>query len=297
MKLRIGFIGMGRMGVRMAPHLLEAGFELTVYNRTAERCRSLAALGATVAESPAALAAASDVVITMINDAAAASEVLLGPAGALETLRTGSAVIEMSTIGPAAARALGRAAAERCVDFLDAPVSGSIAAAEAATLLTMVGGEHAAFERLRPVLAAMTASQHYLGSVGAGAAMKLAINAMIAVTNQAVAEALVLAERSGIDRAAAYGVLSGSAVASPYVKYKQGHFLDPAGQPVTFTPVQMQKDLDLALGLAREVGLPLFATAAANQVLSAARGLGQGDQDMARVADVLRSLSDAAGLG
>jgi 3-hydroxyisobutyrate dehydrogenase-like beta-hydroxyacid dehydrogenase len=289
--MRIGFIGMGRMGMRMAPHLLAAGFDLTVYNRTVERCRPLAERGATVAASPAELAATSDVVITMVSDQEAAEAVLLGPAGALTTLRSGSAVIDMSTIGPTAARALARAASEYGVDFLDAPVSGSTAAAEAATLVTMVGGERAAFERVRPVLTAMTTHQHYLGPPGAGAAMKLAVNTVIAVTNEVVSEALVLAERSGIERAAAYAVLAGSAVASPYVAYKQGHFLNPSAHPVTFTPSQMQKDLDLALGLARDVGLPLFTAAAANQVLSAARGLGYGDMDMVRVADVLRSLS------
>jgi 3-hydroxyisobutyrate dehydrogenase len=289
--MRIGFIGMGRMGMRMAPHLLAAGFDLTVYNRTAERCRPLAERGATVAAIPAELAATSDVVITMVSDQEAVEAVLLGATGALTTLRAGSAVIDMSTIGPTAARTLARAASEHGVDFLDAPVSGSTAAAEAATLVTMVGGERAAFERVRPVLAAMTTHQHYLGPSGAGAAMKLAVNTVIAVTNEVVSEALVLAERSGIERAAAYAVLAGSAVASPYVAYKQGHFLNPSAHPATFTPRQMQKDLDLALGLARDVGLPLFTAAAANQVLSAARGLGYGDMDMVRVADVLRSLS------
>jgi 3-hydroxyisobutyrate dehydrogenase-like beta-hydroxyacid dehydrogenase len=289
--MRIGFIGMGRMGMRMSPHLLAAGFDLTVYNRTAERCRPLAERGATVAASPAELAATSDVVITMVSDQDAAEAVLLGPTGALTTLRAGSAVIDMSTIGPTAARALARAASEHGVDFLDAPVSGSTAAAEAATLVTMVGGERVAFERVRPVLAAMTTHRHYLGPPGAGAAMKLAVNMVIAVTNEVVSEALVLAERSGIERAAAYAVLASSAVASPYVTYKQGHFLNPSAHPVTFTPGQMQKDLDLALGLGRDVGLPLFTAAAANQVLSAARGLGYGDMDMVRVADVLRSLS------
>jgi 3-hydroxyisobutyrate dehydrogenase-like beta-hydroxyacid dehydrogenase len=138
------------------------------------------------------------------------------------------------------------------------------------------------------VLAAMTKAQFYLGGSGAGATMKLAVNAIIALTNEAVAEALVLAESAGVGRADAYAVLAASAIASPFVQYKQAAFLDPDSSPVGFTTALMQKDLELALALAREHGVSMPATAAANEVLTLARRLGYGEGDLVRVADALR---------
>jgi 3-hydroxyisobutyrate dehydrogenase-like beta-hydroxyacid dehydrogenase len=214
--------------------------------------------------------------------------VLLGPDGALAALAPGAVVVEMSTIGPQAARRLAAAAGERGVDLLDAPVSGSVTMAEAAKLTTMVGGPAEALERARPVLEAMTARQVHVGPSGTGAAMKLALNAVIALTNEAVGEALALAEATGIDRAVAYDVLASSAVASPFVQYKRDAYLDPEGAPVAFSVTLMQKDLALALALARDHAVPLPALAAAGEVLSLARRQGLGDADLSRVADVLR---------
>ena len=194
----------------------------------------------------------------------------------------------MSTIGPTAVEELAAAASARAVSFLDAPVSGSVTLAETAQLMTMVGGPLDAFDQARPVLAAMTAVQVHLGRSGSGATMKLAYNAMIALTNEAIAEALVLTERAGIAPADAYSVLSSGALASPFVDYKRAAFLDPDRQTVAFTTALMQKDLTLALELAQALDVPLPATAAANEVLSLARRLGYGDDDIARVADTLR---------
>ena len=152
----------------------------------------------------------------------------------------------------------------------------------------MVGGDPGAFDRARPVLAAMTKAQFYLGGSGAGATMKLAVNSIIALTNEAIAEALVLAESSGVSRADAYEVLAASAIASPFVQYKHAAFLDPDSAPVGFTTTLMQKDLALALALARDRDVPMPATAAANEVLTLARRLGYGEGDLVRVADALR---------
>ena len=284
----VGFAGMGRMGVPMARNILRAGNELTVWNRTRERCLPLEQEGATVADTPAGLARGIDVLVTMVADAAAAEAVLCGPGGALAALRPGAIVLEMSTIGPFAARALAAEAAAHGAELLDAPVSGSTAFAEAAGLTAMVGGDPAAFERARPVLASMTKAQFYLGGSGAGATMKLAVNAIVALTNQAVAEALVLAESSGVSREDAYAVLAASAIASPFVQYKRAAFLDPDSSPVGFTTALMQKDLELALALARDRGVSMPATAAANEVLTLARSLGFGEGDLVRVADALR---------
>src|SRR5205814_128906 len=156
------------------------------------------------------------VVITMLSDASATHEILCGAHGVLSACREGSIVVDMSTIGPQAARDIATEAAHQNVEFLDAPVSGSVALAEQGALTTMVGGSPGAFDRVRPVLAALSRTQLYLGPTGAGAAMKLAVNIVIAATNQSIAEALTLAEASGIDRTAAYETLACSAVSSPF---------------------------------------------------------------------------------
>lgn len=287
---RVAFAGMGRMGAPMARNVLAAGFPLRVWNRTPGRTAPLVDAGAEQALDPHELAAGADVLVTMVADGAAAEAVLLGEAGALASLAPGAVVVEMSTIGPHAVRRLAEAAAARGVDLLDAPVSGSVTMAEAATLTAMVGGAAGALERARPVLEAMTARQVHVGPSGAGATMKLAVNSVIALTNQAVSEALVLAEAAGIAREVAYDVLGSSAVASPFVQYKRDAFLDPDAAPVAFTTAMLQKDVSLALALARDVQVPLPAVGAVNEVLSFARALGWGDDDLVRVADTLRAL-------
>jgi len=196
-----------------------------------------------------------------------------------------------AAIGRTVFARIARAAAERGVGFVDAPVSGSIALAQAATLTALVGGSAEDVEKVRPALAAMTRAQHHLGDVGAGATVKLALATMIAVTNQSVSELLVLCERAGLERAATYAALADSAVASPFVQYKQGAFLAPDEAAVAFTPLLMLKDLALADALAAEVGAELPAADAARSVLERTVAAGQGDGDLVRVADTLRGRS------
>lgn len=291
---RVGFAGLGRMGQPMARRLLEAGFPLSVHNRTRARAERLVADGATFAATPRELAADVDVLITMVADGDVARHVLLGEGGALAGARAGLVVIEMSTIGPVVARELVAAAAERGATLLDAPVSGSVALAQSGALTTIVGGDRATFERVRPVLAAMTARQLWLGPSGAGAAMKLALNGMLAVTAQAVGEVLAVAERNEIDPALAYDALEASAVGSPFVRYKRGSYLDPDGTPVAFSLALMQKDLELALAQARAAGVAVPLVAAADQAFTAARDRVGDDADFARVAEVARGVRAAA---
>jgi 3-hydroxyisobutyrate dehydrogenase/2-hydroxy-3-oxopropionate reductase len=272
----------------MALNVLRSGAELRVWNRTAERCAPLVAAGATAAATPAELADGVDVLVTMLFGAASVEEVLFEPHGAFETLARGAIVLEMSTIGPTAASALAARALDHGVQLLDSPVSGSTPAAEAAALTAMIGGDHAAFERARPVLATMTKEQHYLGPSGAGAAMKVALNTIVAVTNEIIAEALLLAEAAGIDAETAYDVFASSAIASPFVHFKRGAFLHPESEPVYFTTEAMQKDVSLALELAREHGLEMPAAAVSNEILSLARRRGHSEADIARVLDTLR---------
>lgn len=292
--LRVGLAGLGRMGTPMARNILAAGFPLTVFNRTAARCEPLVAAGARQASTPAELAAASDVVVTMVADGAAARALLEGPDGILagaDASREGNLVLaEMSTIGPLAARELSALCAERGVAMIDAPVSGSTAVAEAAALAIVVGGEASAFERARPVLAAMSKVQFHLGPAGAGAAMKLGLNVIIASNAQAISEALVLAESSGIERAAAYDVIAGSVVGSSFVDYKRDAFLDPEGTPTGFALELMVKDLSLALGLGERAGVPLLGASASAQGVSLAAGLEGPGEDLVRIADALRRI-------
>jgi 3-hydroxyisobutyrate dehydrogenase-like beta-hydroxyacid dehydrogenase len=281
----VAFAGIGRMGFAMARNLLAAGFPLLVWNRTADRYAPLVELGATAARDPASLAAA-DVVVTMLSDGPAAHSVLV-ESGLLEKLRPGSIVLEMSTIGPKAVAGLADEALRNDVHLLDAPVSGSVSVAETAQLFAMVGGDRNAYDRVKPVLDGMTKGHVLLGPSGSGAAMKLAVNGMIAVTNESIAETLVLAERFGIERERAYDVLADGVLASPFLLYKRAAFLDPGTAPVAFTSELMRKDISLAEELAAELEVRLPTVAAAAEVLDEALRSGLGDADMAAVIGVL----------
>jgi len=286
--VRVGFAGLGHMGLPMATRLADHGLTLTVWNRTASRAAPLAARGVQVAGSLPDLAAGSDVLITMLADGQAARDVWCGPDGLLAACRPGCTGVDMSTTGPAAAREIAAEAARHGADFLDAPVSGSTALAGQGALTTMVGGPAEAFERVRPVLAVLTARQLHLGPAGAGAAMKLAVNIMIAATNQAVAEALALAAGAGIAPASAYDTLAASAVSSPFLGYKRDAYLAEDDAPVAFTAALMAKDLELALDLAAAAGLPLPAATAARRSLADACAAGHADADFSCIARLLR---------
>jgi 3-hydroxyisobutyrate dehydrogenase-like beta-hydroxyacid dehydrogenase len=281
----VGFAGLGRMGLPMARNILRTSFPLIVYNRTSDRTATLVAEGARAVDAPAGLGVC-DIVVTMVSDAAAA-RALLVESGLLDALASGSVVVEMSTIGPRAAEELAHEAGQRDVALLDAPVSGSVSLAESAQLSAMVGGSAEAYERATPVLDAMTKRHVHLGRSGAGAAMKLAVNSLIAATNEAIAEALVLAERCGIDPEDAYDVLAGSAVASPFVLYKRNAFLHPDAEPVAFTAALMRKDLALVEELAERLHLRMPVSRAAADVLEEALGRGLADADMASVLGLL----------
>jgi 3-hydroxyisobutyrate dehydrogenase-like beta-hydroxyacid dehydrogenase len=283
-----GFAGLGRMGTPMARRVHDAGFPLTVWNRTASRCDELVAAGAARADTPRALAEAAEVVVTMVSDGVALGELLRGDDGLLAGLVPGSILVDMSTIGPTAARAYAAEVADRGAHWLDAPVSGSTALADRGALTILAGGEHQTLERARPVLEAMGQTIFHLGGIGAGAAMKIALNAVVAVVNEAIAEGFVLAERAGVARESAYDVLAGGAVGSPYVNYKRAAFLRPEETPVAFTVDLMRKDLRLAFALAEESGLRLPAVGAADEVLAAAADRELGGADFSRVAQVLR---------
>jgi len=293
--VKVAFVGIGKMGLPMAANVLRAGHDLTVFNRTLERSAPLRGDGATVATSAAEAVRDAEVLVTMLADPAAVEEQILADAQVLTDAPEGLVWLEMSTIGPSAAREFAERAAGAGVTMLDAPVSGSVAVAEAAALVSMVGGDAEALERARPVLEAMTKAHFHLGRSGTGAAMKLAVNVMIASQTVAISEALVLAEAAGIERPDAYEVIAAGALASPFVDYKKAAFLDPDGTPPAFALDLMRKDLKLALEQGDAAGLPLLGATASAEAVTVAAGLEGGDGDLVRVADALRRISGGSG--
>lgn len=281
-KLRVGFIGIGAMGTPMSGHLLEAGFPLTVYDREPARTRDYAARGVPVAASCAEAARTSDVVITMIGQVTEVLEAVLGKGGVLEGAHAGLTVIDSSTVGIAATKKMAAAAREKGVDFLDATVSGSVGPARERKLQFMVGGEAAALERARPVLEAMSEKIHHVGPNGAGSAMKVIINLMIGMTVLTVAETLTLGRQAGLDPRQMLEVLGETSVRSPHLTAKGRMMIEGDFEP-SFALKYMQKDFDLVMEASHELKTPLFASAIAHQVYTAANVAGYGDLDYASV--------------
>jgi 3-hydroxyisobutyrate dehydrogenase-like beta-hydroxyacid dehydrogenase len=290
MTRHIGFVGLGRMGSRMAMNLARAGFPLTVFDQVPERARPLVDAGAQAAASLSALASVSDIIITMVPDSRALEDVALGENGLLGGVRAGAVLIDMSTVDPNSTRRVAAAFKARGADMLDAPVSGSTALAEQGALSIMVGGDESVLASVNDVLLKIGNRTRHVGAIGAAASLKLAVNVVGGLTMQALAESIVLAERAGVAPAITVEVLSNSALASPFLKYKAAQLLEPLGD-AAFTATMMQKDFTLALQMARELGVPLPAAAAANEVVTMARGFGWGEKDFAAVADVIRRVS------
>jgi 3-hydroxyisobutyrate dehydrogenase len=292
---RVGFIGVGVMGRPMCLNLLKAGFPLTIYARQPERVSAVIEAGATLAESARAVAAASDVVITMLTDSPQVEEVALGPNGVLEGAHDGLAVVDMSTIAPATSKRVAAACAERGVAFLDAPVSGGSQGAEAGTLSIMIGGDAAMVERLRPVFEAMGAKEKILhvGPVGAGEVVKLVNQHLCGVIAAAALESFVLGVKAGADvetMARVVGISSGAnwQLENPIrLRAFSGTF-----EPGFFTDL-MAKDLRLVLETGDELKVPLALAAAAKQMYEAARAQGYGRNDYTAV---VRPLEDLVGV-
>ena len=288
--LAVAFLGLGMMGRPMAVNIARAGHALVVWNRTSRVAAELAGeVGARAAATPADAVRDADVVISMLADGAVLSAVYRGPDGVLPALRPGAVAVDMGTSGPAAVGELARSVAGAGGSFVDAPVSGSTAAAHEATLTIMAGGDAQAVGRVRPVLEAVAARVHHVGPSGSGAALKLAINSALFALTQAVAEALVLAERSGISASVAYDVLLDSAVAAPAVRYRRDAFLD-AGVPASFRLELAAKDLRLLQDHSHVVGASLPLAASVAGVVGDAVAAGFGERDLASLVDWVRAL-------
>jgi 2-hydroxy-3-oxopropionate reductase len=279
-------IGIGIMGLPMALNLLKAGFPVVVHNRSAARVMSVREAGGTIAESPAAVARQCDVLITMLPDSPQVEEVMLGAGGASEALRPGQLFIDMSTIAPETSRTLARTLAEKGVDALDAPVSGGEVGAKNATLSIMVGGTAAAFERALPVFQAMGKNIVHIGDAGAGQVAKACNQVVVGLTIQAVAEALTLAKKAGVDLGKVRSALLGG--------FAQSRILDLHGQRVidgNFKPgfkVHLhRKDMNIILQTARALAVPLPGSALVASQMDALIGQGEGDLDHSALALLL----------
>ena len=287
--LRVGFAGLGLMGMPMARNLAAAGLLEAVYNRTQSRAADFALeTGADLCSTPAELAERANVLITMVADDAASWEIFAGPGGFVEAIRPGTIAVQMSTVSLGHVERLAELLGSHGCSLLDVPVSGSVAMAEQATLALMAGGAEADLEAVRPVLAVLGSKLFHLGPQGFGAAMKLAVNAVVYGLNGAVAEGLVLAERAGIDRLRAYEVLAASAAAAPFVHYRRSAFERPEEAPVALRLELAAKDLDLIIEFAGELGQTLPQTELNAEVVAAAIAEGFAESDVALVAEYLR---------
>jgi 3-hydroxyisobutyrate dehydrogenase-like beta-hydroxyacid dehydrogenase len=285
---RVGFIGLGIMGSRMAANLRRAGYEVTVFNRTREKADAFAAEhGGTVAETPRALAERSDLIITMVVDAEQVEGLLLGDDGAAAGAGPDTLFVDMSTIGPTAAREIG---ARLPGPFLDAPVTGSSPRAEDGTLTIMCGGAASDFERARPVLEAMGKLVLHVGDLGQGQMVKLINNGVAAVNAATIAQALILGDRTGVDLETLVQVMQAGAGGSAVLDLKAGPMLSGDYEPM-FKLAHMLKDVRLCLEEAQSAGAPFPFAALARDLYATGLGRRRGDDDYAAVMEVLEGLA------
>jgi 2-hydroxy-3-oxopropionate reductase len=287
---RIGFIGLGIMGRPMAARLVRAGLPVVVHNRSQEAVEALAAEGAEAAGSPWEVAERSDIVVTMLPDSPDVEAVVLGEDGVIAGVREGMLVVDMSTIAPATARAVHAALAERGVEAVDAPVSGGEPAAVDGQLSIMAGGSQDAVQRAEPIFAELGKATTHIGPPGAGQVAKAANQVVVALTIQAVAEALTLSDRAGVDPARVREALLGGFAQSKILEAHGERMLEDRFDP-GFRIELHRKDLAIALQTAREDGVALLATAQVAELLNALIAQGSGGRDHSALVTLYRELS------
>jgi len=293
--LEIGFVGLGGMGQGIVPRLLAAGHAVTGWNRTAAKAEPLTELGMVWADSPREVARKSDLVFSIVTDAEAVRSVALGDDGVIAGLGTGSVYLDMSTIDPEVSREVNGQLAAAGLTMLDAPISGSPITLEQGIASIMVGGDRAAFERVEPVLRDIGSKVSYIGDSGAAVQMKVAINLTLIVEMVVFCESVALAEKGGVARDVAVDAMLKSVVASPVMGYRGPFILEGNMPEKPLADVSLQqKDMILALEVARRQGSPAPLGAAANELLNACRGLGIDHRDFVTVFDVYRMLGGMA---
>ena len=286
----LGFIGLGVMGSRMAKRLMDAGHQVTGYNRTKSKAQWLLDAGMNWADSPCAVVEASDISLSMVTNTEALKSIAEGTKGFLAGLSAGKIHVDMSTVSPAFSQELAKQVEAKGAAMLDAPVSGSVITLEEGKLSIMVGGDPVVFEKVKRILLDIGPKVTHVGKNGLAVTMKIATNLSLAVQMMAFSEGVLIAEKSGIRREAAVEVLTNSVIASPMVKYR-GPFVLGMPEEAWFNVNMMQKDMNLALELGRQFDVPLPTTAVTNEFLTAARGMGLQKQDFAILFEVLAQMS------
>ena len=290
---KLGFVGLGVMGGNLVARLLEKGHSVTGYNRTRSKAQWLIDKGMKFADSPKAVAEASDVSFTMVTNAAALTAVMEGPEGLIAGIGRGKYHVDISTVSPEISRAMAAKVREKGADMIDAPVSGSVITLQQGKLSVMVGGRKETFEHLKPLLLDIGPKVTLVGDNGVALSMKIAINLQLQVQMMGFCEGILLAEKSGISREVAVDVMVHSAIASPMIVYR-GPFVLEQPEEAWFDCNMMQKDMLLAMELGRKLNVPLPTTAVCNEFLTAARGMGWEKKDFAVVFDVLARMSGIA---
>jgi 2-hydroxy-3-oxopropionate reductase len=284
----VGFIGLGIMGKPMAENLIEAGYDLVAYNRTREKVEELD--GATVAETPKGVAEQSDVIITMLPDSPQVEEVLAGEDGVLEGLEEGALVVDMSTISPVVTEELAKKVEEKGASMLDAPVSGGDVGAIDGTLSIMVGGREEDFGRALPLFEVMGKTVTHVGRVGTGQVVKAANQIVVALTIEAVSEALVLGSKAGVSPEKILDVLGGGLAGNKVMEVKREKMLEHSFDP-GFRVELHHKDLGIALAAGRDYGVTLPVTAIVDQMLETLKMLGRGGQDHSALLTLIEEAS------
>ena len=280
----------------MAATINRAGFDIVLWNRDRSKAERVAeSLGAPVASSAADAASRASVILTSLADDDAVERVYLGADGVVEGIGSTGIAVDASTVDPGTVERVGSAVDGTGAGFLDCPVSGSVSTVEAGALTVMAGGDPDLLERVRPVLDALASRVIHVGGRGTGAATKLAVNNLVHGLNVALSEALVLAERAGVDREAAYEVFATGAVGAPFVHYKRAAYEHPEDTPVAFSLALVAKDLELITGLGERVGTPMRQAATSLDIVRRAIAAGYGERDLSAIAVFLREGEGAPG--
>lgn len=287
---KLGFVGLGLMGSRIVKRLLDAGHQVSGYNRTRSKAESLIQAGMVLKSSPKEVAQAADITFSMVMDTAALSSIAEGADGILAGLSADKIFVDMSTVSPKSIRLLADRVADTGAQMLDAPVSGSIPAAESGNLIVYVGGNAETLEKVRPVFEQMSQKIIHVGGNGQAIAMKIAINLNLPIQLVSLFEGVLLAERSGVSRADALDALLNSVAASTAMKYRAPFMLKMPDE-VWFSAAMMKKDIQLALELGEETGVTLKTTKLVNELLDQAIAAGWGDLDFAVLYRVVEQLS------
>ncbi len=289
----VGWIGLGAMGKPMAGNLLQAGYQVHVYNRSREKAETLLQSGAQWAQSPREVSDRSDIIVIMVSDASALKQLLIMPDGILDSDLQGRTVINMSTIGPDDSRKFAEMVRARGGSFLDAPVSGSVKPAQDGQLIILVGGETDVLEQCRPIFDVLGKSSIHFGDVGNGSSAKLVINSLLAMIMQGISEALVMAAGLGLNKDQVAQLISESALNSPLFQAKKEMLLQEEFPPA-FALKLMAKDLKLAADEAISHNVPLPVVSTVLNTYLAANANGRGDLDLS---SVYLQLKEMAGLG